>query len=75
MKMGIYRDKYRSLNDTLWRPKRARKVKMVDLDSDIEDTPPAQGSSVPARASEDAVIPREVRLARAANLLDLPRFR
>lgn len=63
----MYRDKYRSLNDTLWKPQKPKQRKMVDLDSDTEAVADAP---VPKEA-----VPREILLARASNMLDLPRFR
>lgn len=73
----MYRDKYRSLNDALWKPEKAKKPKMVDLDSDTEVAAPA-GPALDLPKSSIApkeVVPREVIRVRAANLLDLPRFR
>lgn len=78
LKAGIYRDKYRSLNDTLWRTKSRKPIKMVDLDSDsdTEKTPDSAKDIVPSSSSAGKEAPpKEVTLARAANLLNLPRFR
>ena len=70
---GLYRDKYRSLNDTLWRTKASKSVKMVDLDSDAEEGPSKPTPVAPAKGK--LFTPKEVIRARAANLLNLPRFR
>lgn len=82
LQAGLYRDKYRSLNDTLWRPKVPKPPKMVDLDSDVEENSakvmelPQDGSAESKELQTSAPrIPREVIRARAANMLNLPRFR
>ena len=71
----MYRDKYRRLNDILWKPK-PKKTRMVDLDSDADEAPVADGTPDAGQASTSPkeVVPREVLRIRAANMLNMTRF-